>query len=68
MFNFWTVLYLIIVGLIAGYLARLLLKGANPMTWWQTMLSASSDRSSAGSVATCSSAGTTTKASSSRAV
>jgi uncharacterized membrane protein YeaQ/YmgE (transglycosylase-associated protein family) len=38
MFNFWTVLYLIIVGLVAGYVARLLIKGADPMTWWQTML------------------------------
>ena len=38
MFNFWTVIYLIIVGLVAGYVARLLIKGANPMTWWQTML------------------------------
>ena len=38
MFNFWTVVYLLAVGLIAGYLARLLLKGSDPMTWWQTML------------------------------
>ena len=38
MFNFWTVLYLIIVGLIAGYLARLLVRGPDAMTWWQTML------------------------------
>ena len=38
MFNFWTVVYLIIVGLIAGYSARLLVKGKDTMTWWQTML------------------------------
>jgi uncharacterized membrane protein YeaQ/YmgE (transglycosylase-associated protein family) len=38
MFNFWTVVYLAVVGLIAGYGARLLLKGRDRMTWWQTML------------------------------
>lgn len=38
MFSFWTVMYLVVVGLIAGYAARLLLKGKDPMTWWQTML------------------------------
>jgi uncharacterized membrane protein YeaQ/YmgE (transglycosylase-associated protein family) len=38
MFNFWTVMYLIVVGAIAGYLARLLVKGTDPMTWWQTIL------------------------------
>lgn len=38
MFNFWTVMYLVVVGAIAGYLARLLVKGADPMTWWQTIL------------------------------
>jgi uncharacterized membrane protein YeaQ/YmgE (transglycosylase-associated protein family) len=38
MFNFWTVVYLIFVGVVAGYLARLLVKGPDPMTWWQTML------------------------------
>ncbi|MGH8977585.1 MAG: GlsB/YeaQ/YmgE family stress response membrane protein [Acidimicrobiia bacterium] len=38
MFNFWTVMYLIFIGLIAGYAARLLLKGDDSMTWWQTML------------------------------
>ena len=27
MFNFWTVVYLIFIGLIAGYLARLLVRG-----------------------------------------
>ena len=38
MFNFWTVVYLIFIGVIAGYLARLLVKGSDPMTWWQTIL------------------------------
>ena len=38
MFNFWTVVYLIFIGVIAGYLARLLVKGDDPMTWWQTIL------------------------------
>ena len=38
MFNFWTVMYLLIVGAIAGYLARLLVKGEDAMTWWQTIL------------------------------
>ena len=38
MFNFWTVTYLIFVGLIAGYVARLLVRGPDPLTWWQTML------------------------------
>jgi len=37
-FDFWTVMYLLIVGLIAGYLARLLVPGPDPMTWWQTLL------------------------------
>ncbi|WP_036554305.1 GlsB/YeaQ/YmgE family stress response membrane protein [Nocardioides insulae] len=38
MFDFWTVLYLIVVGVVAGYLARLLVKGPDPMSWWQTIL------------------------------
>jgi uncharacterized membrane protein YeaQ/YmgE (transglycosylase-associated protein family) len=38
MFNFWTVMYLLFVGVVAGYLARLLVKGHDPMTWWQTIL------------------------------
>ena len=38
MFNFWTVVYLLFIGIVAGYLARLLVKGSDPMTWWQTML------------------------------
>jgi uncharacterized membrane protein YeaQ/YmgE (transglycosylase-associated protein family) len=38
MFNFWTVLYLLVVGTIMGYLARLVVPGRDPMTWWQTVL------------------------------
>ena len=38
MFNFWTVMYLLFVGAIAGFIARLLVKGQDPMTWWQTVL------------------------------
>jgi uncharacterized membrane protein YeaQ/YmgE (transglycosylase-associated protein family) len=37
-FDFWTFLYLLIVGFIVGYLARLLVRGRDPMTWWQTIL------------------------------
>ncbi len=38
MFNFWTVMYLLFVGVVAGYTARLLVRGADPMAWWQTIL------------------------------
>ena len=38
MFNFWTVVYLLIVGGIMGYLARLLVPGRDAMSWWQTVL------------------------------
>jgi len=38
MFNFWTVAYLIFIGLVAGYAARLLVKGPDPLNWLQTML------------------------------
>jgi uncharacterized membrane protein YeaQ/YmgE (transglycosylase-associated protein family) len=38
MFSFWTVLYLFFIGLIAGYLARLLLKGTDAMGFWLTLL------------------------------
>lgn len=38
MFNFWTVMYLLVVGLVMGYLARLVLPGRDPLTWWQTLL------------------------------
>jgi uncharacterized membrane protein YeaQ/YmgE (transglycosylase-associated protein family) len=37
-FNFWTILYLFVVGVIMGYLARLVVPGRNPMTFWQTAL------------------------------
>jgi uncharacterized membrane protein YeaQ/YmgE (transglycosylase-associated protein family) len=38
MFNFWTVMYLLFVGVFAGFLARLLVPGRDPLTWWQTIL------------------------------
>lgn len=38
MFNFWTVVYLLVIGVVAGYTARFLLKGDDPMTAWQTIL------------------------------
>ena len=38
MFNIWTVIYLVVVGLLAGYAARFLVPGNDEMTWWQTML------------------------------
>jgi uncharacterized membrane protein YeaQ/YmgE (transglycosylase-associated protein family) len=38
MFDFSTWLYLIVVGIIVGYVARLLVPGDDPMKWWQTML------------------------------
>ena len=38
MFNFWTVMYLLFIGVVAGYAARFLVKGGDPMTWWQTIL------------------------------
>jgi uncharacterized membrane protein YeaQ/YmgE (transglycosylase-associated protein family) len=38
MFDFWTVLYLLVVGSVVGYLARLVLPGRDEMTWWQTVL------------------------------
>ena len=33
-----TILYLPVVGLIVGFIARLVVPGDDPMTWWQTML------------------------------
>jgi uncharacterized membrane protein YeaQ/YmgE (transglycosylase-associated protein family) len=33
-----TILYLLIVGLIIGFVARFLVPGEDPMTWWQTMI------------------------------
>jgi len=38
MFDFSNWVYLILVGLIIGYVARLIVPGDDPMTWWQTML------------------------------
>ena len=38
MFNIWTVIYLVVVDLLAGYAARFLVPGNDEMTWWQTML------------------------------
>ncbi len=38
MFNFWTVVYLLFIGTISGFLARLLVPGDDPMPWWQTIL------------------------------
>ena len=31
------ILYLLVVGVIAGYLARLLVPGRDPMGFWQTL-------------------------------
>ena len=38
MLNFWTVTYLIIVGLVAGYVARLLVPGRDTLGFWRTLL------------------------------
>ena len=38
MFDFWTVMYLLVVGLIAGYIARLLVRGTGDMSFWATLL------------------------------
>ena len=38
MFSFWTVMYMLFIGFFAGFIARLLVPGRNPMTWWQTLL------------------------------
>jgi uncharacterized membrane protein YeaQ/YmgE (transglycosylase-associated protein family) len=38
MFNFWSVLYLLLVGIFAGFLARLLVPGRDEMGFWQTVL------------------------------
>jgi len=37
-FNFWTVLYLLFVGVLAGFLARLLLPGRDDIGFWMTLL------------------------------
>jgi uncharacterized membrane protein YeaQ/YmgE (transglycosylase-associated protein family) len=31
------ILYLLVIGVIAGYLARLLVPGKDPMSFWQTL-------------------------------
>ena len=38
MFSFWTVLYLFVVGIVAGFLARLLVPGRDAMGFWWTVL------------------------------
>jgi uncharacterized membrane protein YeaQ/YmgE (transglycosylase-associated protein family) len=38
MFDFWTVLYLLVVGVIAGYLARLLVRGTGHLGFGATLL------------------------------
>ncbi|HZM29880.1 MAG TPA: GlsB/YeaQ/YmgE family stress response membrane protein [Acidimicrobiales bacterium] len=38
MFDFWTVMYLLVVGLVAGYIARLLVRGTGDMSFWATLL------------------------------
>jgi uncharacterized membrane protein YeaQ/YmgE (transglycosylase-associated protein family) len=38
MFSFWAVVYLLCVGVVAGYLARLLVPGRDSMGFWWTLL------------------------------
>ena len=38
MFSFWTVMYMLFIGFFAGFIARLLVPGRDPMTWWQTLI------------------------------
>ena len=38
MFNFWTVMYLLFVGIVAGFVARLLVPGRDAIGFWLTML------------------------------
>ena len=38
MFNFWTVMYLLSGGALAGFLARLLVPGRDAIGFWWTML------------------------------
>ena len=38
MFSFWTVMYMLSIGLLAGFVARLVVWGHDPMRWWQTLL------------------------------
>lgn len=37
-FDFWTVLYLFVIGVIVGYLARLLVPGRDALGFWGTAL------------------------------
>ena len=38
MLNFWTVMYLLFVGIVAGFVARLLVPGRDAIGFWLTML------------------------------
>lgn len=38
MFNFWSVMYLLFVGIVAGFLARLLVPGRDAMGFFATVL------------------------------
>jgi uncharacterized membrane protein YeaQ/YmgE (transglycosylase-associated protein family) len=37
-FNFWTVMYLLFVGVVAGFVARLLVPGRDAIGFWWTVL------------------------------
>jgi len=38
MFNFWSVVYLLFIGIVAGFVARLLVPGRNRLGFWGTVL------------------------------
>jgi uncharacterized membrane protein YeaQ/YmgE (transglycosylase-associated protein family) len=38
MFNFWSVVYLLFIGIVAGFIARLLVPGRNRIGFWGTVL------------------------------
>ena len=38
MFNFWTVMYLLFVGIVAGFVARLLVPDRDAIGFWLSML------------------------------
>ncbi len=38
LFNFWTVMYLLVVGMVAGFVARLLVPGRDAIGFWWTVL------------------------------
>lgn len=38
MFNFWTIVYLLVVGTVAGFLARLFVPGRHVVGFWRTVL------------------------------